>query len=92
MLWLVALELAGAYDSRFVGVGPDEFRRVLNAGVCLTALVAIFSYATKTDLARGYVVVALPSMTTFDILVRYSLRKRLHRRRAQGCACAGWSP
>ena len=74
-LWLVALELAGASDSRFVGVGPDEFRRVLNAGVCLTAIVAIFSYATKADLARGYVVVALPCMTVFNLLGRYMLRK-----------------
>ena len=83
-LWLVALELAGASDSRFVGVGPDEFRRVLNAGVCLTAVVAIFSYATKADLARGYVVVALPCMTAFNLLGRYMLRKRLHRLRSQG--------
>ena len=85
-LWLTALELAGAYDSRFVGVGSDEFRRVLNAGVSLTAVVAIFSYATKTDLARGYVVVALPCMTVFALLGRYLLRKRLHRLRSQG-AC-----
>ena len=64
--------------------GPDEFRRVLNAGVCLTAVVAIFSYATKADLARGYVVVALPCMTVFNLLGRYMLRKRLHRLRSQG--------
>ena len=38
-LWLPALGLAGAYDSRFIGVGSDEFRRVLNTGVCLTAQI-----------------------------------------------------
>ena len=84
LLWLATLELAGAGDSRFVGVGSDEFRRVMNAGVCLTAVVAILSYATKTDLARGYVVVALPCMTLFDLLGRYLLRKRLHRLRTLG--------
>jgi hypothetical protein len=84
VLWLAALELAGAYDSTSGGVRSDEFRRILNAGVGLTALVAIFSYATKTELARGYVVVALPSMTAFDLLGRFLLRKRLHRLRAQG--------
>jgi exopolysaccharide biosynthesis polyprenyl glycosylphosphotransferase len=83
-LWLVALQLAGAYDDRFIGVGSDEFRRVVNAGVCLTALVAVCSYAAKIDLARGYVVIALPCMTTFDLLGRYCLRKRLHWLRAQG--------
>lgn len=83
-LWLAALALAGAYDSRFIGVGTDEFRRVVNAGVCLTAIIAFAAYATKTDLARGYVVVALPSATVFDLVARYVLRKRLHRQRAQG--------
>jgi exopolysaccharide biosynthesis polyprenyl glycosylphosphotransferase len=82
--WLAALGLAGAYDARFIGVGSDEFRRVLNAGVCLTAAVAVVAYASKTDLARGYVVVALPSLTVLDLVTRYRLRKRLHRLRAQG--------
>jgi exopolysaccharide biosynthesis polyprenyl glycosylphosphotransferase len=84
LLWLTALALSGAYDKRFIGVGSDEFRRVLNAGVCLTAAVALASYATKTDVARGYVVIALPTLTCLDLLVRYRLRKNLHRRRARG--------
>src|SRR5215813_2382622 len=85
-LWLVALEFAGASDERFVGVGSDEFRRVVNAGMCLTAVVAITSYATKTEIARGYVVVALPCLTLFDLGCRYWLRRRLHKLREQG-AC-----
>jgi exopolysaccharide biosynthesis polyprenyl glycosylphosphotransferase len=84
LVWLTALVLAGAYDSRFIGVGTDEFRRVVNGGVCLTAIVAFAAYATKTDLARGYVVVALPSAIVFDLVARYVLRKRLHRQRALG--------
>jgi len=84
LLWLGALALAGAYDARFIGVGTDEFRRVVNTGVCLTAAVAIVAYASKTDIARGYVVVALPCLTVFDLLARYWLRKRLHRLRDLG--------
>jgi exopolysaccharide biosynthesis polyprenyl glycosylphosphotransferase len=84
LLWVMSLGLAGAYDSRFVGVGSDEFRRVLNAGVSLTASVAVASYLTKTDFARGYVVIALPFLTTLDLLARYSLRKRLHKLRRRG--------
>ena len=45
VLWIAALWLAGAYDVRFIGTGSDEFRKVLNAGVSLTAAVALFSYA-----------------------------------------------
>ncbi len=82
--WLLTIQLAGGYDSRFIGVGSDEFRKILNAGVFMTATVAIISYATKADIARGYVVIALPSMTLFDLGARYLLRKRLHRLRAAG--------
>jgi len=84
VLWLTGLTLAGAYDSRFIGVGTDEFRRVLNTGVGLTAIVAIVAYASKTDIARGYVLVALPCLTVFDLVVRYRMRKRLHCMRATG--------
>src|SRR5689334_8282425 len=84
VLWIAALWLAGAYDVRFIGTGSDEYRKVLNAGVSLTAAVAIFSYAINLELSRAYVVIALPSVTLFDLLARLTLRKRLHHRRAAG--------
>ena len=84
VLWLAALWLAGAYDVRFIGTGSDEYRKVLNAGVSLTAAVAIFSYAVNLQLSRGYVVIALPSVTVFDLLARFAMRKRLHSRRVRG--------
>jgi exopolysaccharide biosynthesis polyprenyl glycosylphosphotransferase len=84
VLWMAALWLAGAYDVRFIGTGSDEFRKVLNAGVSLTATAAIFSYAVNFELSRGYVVIALPSVTVLDLVARYGIRKHLHRRRAAG--------
>jgi exopolysaccharide biosynthesis polyprenyl glycosylphosphotransferase len=84
VLWLAAVGLAGGYDTRFIGVGTDEFRRIFNAGVFLTAAMAVVSYASGTDAARGYVVVALPSVTALDLLTRFALRKRLHRLRMEG--------
>jgi exopolysaccharide biosynthesis polyprenyl glycosylphosphotransferase len=84
VLWLAALWLAGAYDVRFIGTGSDEFRKVLNAGVSLTAAVAIFSYAINIEVSRGYVVIAVPGITLLDLFARYAARKRLHRRRASG--------
>jgi exopolysaccharide biosynthesis polyprenyl glycosylphosphotransferase len=84
VLWAITVALAGGYDSRFIGVGTDEFRKVLNAGVALTACVAVLAYASKTDLARGYVVIALPSLTALDLLARFTLRKRLHKLRQLG--------
>ncbi len=84
LLWITALWLAGAYDTRFIGTGSDEFRKVLNAGVGLTATIAIFSYAVNLQLSRGYVVIALPCVTVFDLFARYAMRKHLHRKRAAG--------
>ena len=84
VLWIVALWLAGAYDVRFIGTGSDEYRKVLNAGVSLTAAVAIFSYTVNLQLSRAYVVIALPSITVFDLFARFAMRKRLHARRMRG--------
>lgn len=84
LFWLLAVGMGGGYDCRFIGVGTDEFRRVLNAGICLTAGVALLAYATKTDIARGYVVIALPAVTLLDLLAMFTLRKRLHKLRRLG--------
>ena len=84
VLWCAAVLLAGGYDSRFIGLGSDEFRRVLNAMVTLMAGVAILAYSAKLDLARGYMAVALPSAGVLDLAGRYYLRKRLHRQRRGG--------
>jgi exopolysaccharide biosynthesis polyprenyl glycosylphosphotransferase len=86
LLWMGSLALVGGYDPRFIGVGSDEFRRVIRAAVMLTAMVAIASYAVKVDTARGYLVIALPCATIFDLVARYRLRRRLHRLRNRG-AC-----
>ncbi|MDL4772350.1 MULTISPECIES: sugar transferase [Thermomonosporaceae] len=84
VLWLLTLMLCRAYQPRYIGVGYEEFRRVLHAGFILTASVAIVAYATKTEVARGYVVMALPFGTFLNLVARYRLRKWLHRKRWNG--------
>jgi exopolysaccharide biosynthesis polyprenyl glycosylphosphotransferase len=82
--WLVALRLAGGYDTRLIGAGSDEFRKVLNAGVGLTAAVVISSYMVHFYVSRVYVLIAMSSLTLFDLIARYVMRKRLHRLRRSG--------
>jgi exopolysaccharide biosynthesis polyprenyl glycosylphosphotransferase len=84
VLWIGAVWLAGGYDVRFIGTGSDEFRKVLNAGVGLTAAIALFSYAINFELSRAYVLIALPTATLLDLITRFTIRKRLHRQRATG--------
>jgi exopolysaccharide biosynthesis polyprenyl glycosylphosphotransferase len=83
-VWLASMAIAGAYEERFIGIGSDEFRRIASTGFSLTAAVAIVAYSIKVEVARGYVVLAIPLATVLTLISRYRLRKRLHRRRAQG--------
>jgi exopolysaccharide biosynthesis polyprenyl glycosylphosphotransferase len=83
-LWVLALGISGVYDDRYIGTGSDEFRKVLNAGVSLTAGLAIVSYAFDTKLSRAYLLLTMPSVTILTLIARYLMRKRLHRKRALG--------
>jgi len=85
-VWLCAVALNRAYEPRMIGIGSEEFRRIVQCGVGLTAALAVGSYLSKTDVARGYVVLALPLVTLLTLVFRYALRRSLHRRRAEG-AC-----
>ncbi|MFF0271251.1 sugar transferase [Kribbella sp. NPDC004536] len=82
--WVAVVALSKGYDPRFFGAGPDEFRSLLRAGVGLTAAVAMTSYVTKAEIARGFVVLAIPVMVIAALLLRYALRKDLHRHRVRG--------
>jgi exopolysaccharide biosynthesis polyprenyl glycosylphosphotransferase len=86
VLWVAAVALASGYDSRHIGTGADEFRRVINAGLGLTSAIAILSYASKIHVSRSYLFTAMPCLVGMNLLSRYVQRKRLHRRRAHG-AC-----
>nr|WP_242614694.1 sugar transferase [Actinomadura roseirufa] len=84
VIWVCWVAATRAYETRFFGAGTEEYRRIFDAGISLTAAVAIVSYATKAEVARGFVVVTLPVLTLLSLLGRYRLRKHLHLRRARG--------
>ncbi|WP_433021587.1 sugar transferase [Kribbella sp. CA-294648] len=84
LVWVASVGLSKGYDSRYFGAGPDEFRSLFRAGVGLTAAVAITSYVTKSEIARGFVVAAIPATVVLACLLRYMLRRDLHRHRARG--------
>ena len=84
LLWVGTIGLAHAYDERLLGYGSEEYQRVVRAFVGLTAAVAFVSYATKAEVARGYVVLALPLAAMLSLVGHYTTRKRLHTRRRAG--------
>jgi exopolysaccharide biosynthesis polyprenyl glycosylphosphotransferase len=83
-IWVGMLALSRAYDERIFGIGSDEYRRVLSAGVALIASSAFVAYALQLTVARGFVLVVLPFTVFLDLIGRYLLRHRLHKRRGQG--------
>ena len=72
------------------GPARTSIRKILNAGVGLTAAVAIFSYLVNVDLSRAYVLIALPGVTLLDLIARYRMRKRLHNTATPAAACSAW--
>ncbi|PRY12960.1 sugar transferase [Kineococcus rhizosphaerae] len=83
-VWVVSMLLFRAYEPRFLGVGSEEFQRVLLAGTTVVALVGTGSWAFQLDVARGFVVVALPAAGLLTVGARLAVRRYLHLRRAAG--------
>ncbi|MBC7373496.1 MAG: sugar transferase, partial [Frankiales bacterium] len=82
--WLTVLALSRCYEARFLGNGPEEFKRVFNACVRVTALVALVAYAAQLEVARGFVGIVLPLGTVLLLGGRLGVRMVLHHRRRQG--------
>jgi exopolysaccharide biosynthesis polyprenyl glycosylphosphotransferase len=84
LAWIFMLTAAASRDSRIVGIGTTEYRRVINSSLMLFGLVAIAAYLSKSDLARGYFITALPIGLLALVLSRWMWRQHLTARRAEG--------
>ena len=82
--WVGVLAFSRCYERRFLGTGPQEFQRVFNASIRLTAVVALFAYATKLDIARGFMAIALPLGAVLLLLGRLGVRLVLQALRRRG--------
>jgi exopolysaccharide biosynthesis polyprenyl glycosylphosphotransferase len=71
-----------------LGVGGDEYRRVVRASVYFWGLVSIVSYMTQFQLSRFLLAVAFMYGTFLLLLGRWTARKVLHRARRRS---SDWS-
>lgn len=85
--WIVMLQWVGGYEIRHLATGPEEAKRVLRASALTVSVLAIACYATKTDVARGYVVGVIPVGVALLLLGRTAVRAVVRRRRARGQWC-----
>ncbi len=86
LAWTLFVALQRGYEQRFLGTGPEEYRRVFDAGLVMFTSIAVVSYALRSEVARGYVFVAIPVTVLITMAVRRQLRTWIYRLRDQGLA------
>jgi exopolysaccharide biosynthesis polyprenyl glycosylphosphotransferase len=84
VIWVGSMLIARSYEERFLWVGAEEFRRVFFASMMLLATLGTVSWAFALDVARGFVIVAVPLAASLTLVQRYTQRQLLHRARGRG--------
>ena len=82
--WFLVLVLRGAYDTRVLGVGSEEFKRVVGATAVVFGAIAVVVFAFKIDLSRGFVLITFVSGLALLLFVRWALRAWLRHERRYG--------
>ncbi len=82
--WLVALRLHGTRHEKRVGSGWEEYRRVLDASLRVFGAFAIVAFLLSVEVARGYLLLAMPLGLVLLVASRWTWRHWLDRQRAQG--------
>jgi len=79
--WMAALTINGARSTRVIGSGVEEYRRVWWATISVFGGVAIISMLLKLEIARGYLLIALPAGVVLLIMCRWAARRVVVRAR-----------
>ena len=79
--WMTALSINHSRSQRIIGAGVEEYRRVWWATISIFGGVAIASMLFKLELARGYLMVALPTGVFLLFLSRWIARRVVIRAR-----------
>jgi len=73
--WMAALSINGARSTRVIGSGVEEYRRVWWATIAAFGTVAIISMLFKLEIARGYLMIALPTGAVSLLISRWVARR-----------------
>ncbi|WP_062530155.1 sugar transferase [Demequina rhizosphaerae] len=83
-LWVLQLGWTRSRDIRVIGSGPEEYQRVLSAGLRTFGIVAVAGFFGGWALSRGYLLFALPVGTLVLFGYRRIWRAWLHAQRRSG--------
>ncbi|WP_290863624.1 sugar transferase [Hamadaea sp.] len=78
LCWIVLLWGNGAYDRRRLGIGADEFKRVVRAGVAVLATVSVAAFGFRVLLSRWSVLTAVLGALIYMLILRGLARRALH--------------
>jgi exopolysaccharide biosynthesis polyprenyl glycosylphosphotransferase len=84
VIWITALGVQHSRDLTLVGVGAEEYRLVLTATLWVFGIIAAVGLIAKLQIARGYLLIALPVGLVGLVIGRHLLRRHLARKRARG--------
>lgn len=84
LAWVLMAAMSGAYDVHTLDGGTDEHKRVLNTAVRLTAAIGVVGLSTHSEIARGFLLVAIPLGTVATLGGRHISHMLLIRARARG--------
>jgi exopolysaccharide biosynthesis polyprenyl glycosylphosphotransferase len=76
--WLILLWGNGTYDRRHLGLGTDEFKRVLRAAVAVLATVSVVAFGFRVLLSRWSVATAVLGALIYMLILRGLARRVLH--------------
>jgi exopolysaccharide biosynthesis polyprenyl glycosylphosphotransferase len=85
--WTTALSINNSRSDRVVGSGPEEYRRVWLGTLSVFGGVAIVSMLFKLEIARGYLMLALPIGLILLTLARWLARRFIARERKKFDHC-----
>jgi exopolysaccharide biosynthesis polyprenyl glycosylphosphotransferase len=84
LLWAMALEIYRTRDSKVLGVGADEYKRVASATLRVFGLMAISAVVLSLHGGTAFVTVSLPLGLVALTGNRWAFRRRLTREKAYG--------
>ncbi len=84
VVWLLVLVARGAYATRSLGAGTDEYRAVVGASLMAAGAIGLVCYLTSVELSRGFLLLTFLLGTPSLVVWRWGVRQVMLRFRARG--------
>ena len=84
LAWIIALEVHRTRDETVLGIGSQEYKRVVDATLGAFGAIAILFLVLDINVVRGYFALALPAGALLLLVNRWQWRAWLNRQRHFG--------